>query len=100
MILWNDNLIFQIIENIKLGDELVSFKSLEKILNKIIANPELFYYKIAQELSLEEYNYIKSKINNKSCINCINECLEDELKGCFRWNNPILVGKSKVLRKN
>ena len=100
MILWNDNLIFQIIENIKLGDESVNSKSLEKILNKIIANPELFYYKIAQELSLEEYNYIKSKINNKSCINCINECLDDELKGCFRWNNPILVGKSKVLRKN
>lgn len=65
IILWNDDLIFQIVENIKLGDEAVNSKSLEEILNKIIANPESFYYKITQELSLEEYDYIKSKINNK-----------------------------------
>lgn len=99
IILWNDDLIFQIIENIKLGDESVNSKSLEEILNKIINNPELFYCKIAKELSLEEYNYIKSKIRNKNCVNCINECLDDELKGCFRWNNPTLVGKCKILKK-
>lgn len=98
MILWNDDIIFEMLEKIKYNvyDE---EKPLEQILNKIINNPELFYCKIAQELSLEEYEYIKSKISNKNCINCINECLDDELNGCFRWNNPILVGKCKIIKK-
>lgn len=89
---------FEILEKIKY-DIYDEEKTLEEILNKIINNPELFYRKIAQELSSEEYDYIKSKISNKNCINCGNECLNDELKGCFRWSAPTLVGKCKILKK-
>ena len=93
IILWDDNFIFEILENIRNGFE---SKSLEEIINKILDNPSLFYKKVARELSAEEYNFIKSKIEKK-CSNCINGCGEKTV--CSDWQNDELVGRKKVLTK-
>lgn len=92
-ILWDDNFIFEILENMRNGFE---SKSLEIIINKVLDNPSLFYKKVAYELSKEEYEFIKSKIE-KSCSNCLNNCSESTL--CGNWQNDELVGKKKVLTK-
>lgn len=99
LILWDDNFIHEIIENIKMGNDYINHASLEGILNKILDNPTIFYKKIAQELSLEEYEFLKRKIENKSCLNCSNYCNEKNKNICFDWDNPTLVGKIKILKK-
>ncbi len=91
--LWDDNFIFEILENMRNGFE---SKSLEIIISKVLDNPSLFYKKVAHELSKEEYDFIKSKIE-KSCSNCLNNCSESTL--CGNWQNDELVGKKKVLTK-
>lgn len=71
-------------------------KSLEEIIDKILDNPSLFYEKVAYELSQEEYNFIKSKID-KNCSNCTHKC-ENYQGTCCNWDNKELVGKIKVMR--
>ncbi len=96
MILWNDDLIFEILEKIKYN-VFEEATSLEIIINKILKDQKVFYENVAHELSQEEYEYIKRKIEKKDCTNCSNNC-EDNLEKCSRWDNPELIGRTKVLR--
>lgn len=75
-------------------------------------NSQNFYYKVEEKLSSEERNYIRQNLENKSCTTCTNSrCtvsnfdktgLDEygKLPGanCLGWNNPELIGKSKVLK--
>ena len=96
-ILWDDDYIYETLENAKKDGHFIP-KSLDDILNKIIKNPKKFYEQVAQELSLEEYEYIKSKLDYKSCKNCIYDCMSS--KECSKWKNDELIGRSKILSKN
>ncbi len=84
---------------------------LDKLLDKILENPEEFYIRICKELSHKERNFIISQLENKSCQNCTNRNCPIEYgkkakqdsntqgSNCYKWYNPELIGKSKVLRK-
>lgn len=81
--------------------------SLEKIISKIVDNPREFYIKVSRELSVEEREYIKKLIENKSCVNCSNiscrvETFEknyDEGCSCIGWDNEEFIGRYKILTK-
>lgn len=82
-------------------------KPIDEIINIIIKNPEEFYTKIYKELSLEERDYLKSYIDNKTCENCSNvlcsgyNSLNEDKKFCDNWSNEELIGKEKlILKKN
>lgn len=88
--------------------------NLEDIIEKIIEKPSEFYTKLAYALSVEEREYLKKLIKNRSCNNCINgSCrvehyekvgLDDtgKLQGnsCLGWTNPELVGRQLILKKS
>lgn len=79
--------------------------NLDEIIDKIVENPREFYIKIAEVLSIEEREYLKQVIENKSCMNCSNgtckvetsEKLDNEI--CAAWDNKELIGREKVLFK-
>lgn len=91
--------------SIKRKKEITS-TSLENIINRIIDNPREFYIKVYNELTIEEREYLKSLIEDKTCRNCSNMSCRVETheklssNGCIAWENGELVGKRKVLNKN
>jgi len=90
--------------NIKRKNEIPNF-SLEEIIDKVIENPREFYTKISDELSIEEREYLKSIIQNKTCGNCSNMSCRIETyeklssNACIAWENRELIGKQKILYK-
>ncbi len=106
-ILWDDVFIYKILEEQrKLSKEKLNFapSDLGEIIEKIVNNPSQFYQKIAGELSNEEFLFISSLINEKSCSNCNNlSCRipsdDKPIDNCVEWSNPELIGKMKLLRK-
>ena len=86
---------------------------LSDIIEQIIENPREFYIKLESVLTVEEREYLKQLIENRSCLNCTNgscrveQCekvgLDDEGKpqgsNCLSWNNPELIGRQRILRK-
>lgn len=95
----------KIIENETVDMEITgSYNSkLDDIIEKIIENPREFYVKLANNLSIEEREYLKLLIENKSCMNCSNgtcTVTTNEKLGsgaCIAWDNKELIGKQKVL---
>lgn len=91
----------------------INVTELDKLLNKIIANPNNFYKKICDELTGEERIFILKRLENKCCMNCANESCRVEYNEkvgvdevgkpqgseCAGWFNAELIGRSKVLRK-
>lgn len=84
-------------------DNNIPNESIEKIIDKILNNPRDFYIKISQEISIEEREYIKTLIENKSCINCSNGTCRVEANEktyndiCVAWDNKELIGRQKIL---
>lgn len=102
-ILWDDKKITKYVQRIKtISDKHLSFetKTLEEILDKIVEKPRKFYEQIAQELSSEEYEFVKSQLVSRNCDNCSNDCSNKSMNPCDEWKNDELVGRSKVLTKN
>lgn len=71
---------------------------------EVLLNYEQFYNDIADNLSLEEYKNLKELVENKSCNNCRNgscriEQYEKPIENCIGWENRVLVGKEKALKK-
>lgn len=65
---------------------------------------EEFYEKIANDLTNDEYQFIKKNLDNKDCHTCMNESCKVEsyekpVDDCFGWENKRIIGKSKVLEK-
>lgn len=102
-IIWNDSLIFNYLSDIKDDNKKLDFElaKLDEIVNRILDNPKLFYENIALELSREEYEYLKRKVEIKSCKNCTSYCSGGS-KGylCGSWSNDELIGRSKVKKNN
>lgn len=106
-IIWNNEYIFKILENSRTVEKQgLNFipSNIETIIEKIVEKPNKFYEKIAGELSHEEFLFISSLINEKSCSNCNNlSCripsAEKPIDDCISWRNPSLVGKTKLLRR-
>lgn len=78
---------------------------LNDLLDKVLNNPDEFYTKIADNLSIKEYLYIKDALLNKDCHTCNNgsckiESYEKPIQDCIAWTNRTLIGKSKVLKIN
>lgn len=90
--------------NIKRKNEIPN-SSLEEIIDKVIENTREFYTKISDELSIEEREYLKSIIQNKTCGNCSNMSCRVEThekissNACIAWENRELIGKQKILYK-
>jgi len=88
--------------------------TLEEIIKRIIKNPREFYIRVASILSIEEIEYLKQLIENKSCQNCTNENCHLEYNekigldkmgnihgsNCSEWTNPELIGRKRIMRKN
>jgi hypothetical protein len=83
-------------------------KDLLEIIRNILEDESDFYKKVADQLSIEEYRYIKLSLIGRVCTNCTNGCCSvpsyekygDEGSQCIGWDNRELVGRSKVLRDN
>ncbi len=77
--------------------------NLDKVIDKVLNNSRYFYEEIANNLSLEECELIKSELEGKSCNSCRNNnCIEKEQSKdgyCNEWENKEIIGKSKVLSK-
>lgn len=77
-------------------------KYLKEAIKKIIDNPRNFYIKIANSLTIEEREYLKETIENKSCFNCSNGTCKVETfdktsnEVCVAWDNKELIGKQKI----
>ena len=70
------------------------------------------YFKIATLLTPEERDFIRQRLENKSCTNCTNasckvpnaekigidEFGQSQGHNCLSWNNPEYIGKSRVLK--
>lgn len=90
----------------------IQISKLSDLIDKIIDKPSEFYQKIANKLSIEEKEFIKSHLINKKCLNCTNGCCKVETSekigldefghpvgsSCIAWENSELVGRSKVLK--
>lgn len=90
-----------------------SDQDLSYLIEQIIENPSEFYIKLANVLTVEEREYLKQLIENRSCSNCTNgSCrveqsekvgLDEEGKpqgsNCLSWNNSELIGRQRILRK-
>lgn len=77
---------------------------LSLLISRVVKNPDLFYRKIAEELTPEERQYIKSLLP-KSCVTCSNGCCRVEhvdkpIYDCSGWENNRIVGEYKVLKLN
>lgn len=90
----------------------IKIAELDDLIGKIMDKPAEFYYKVEKLLSPEERMFIISHLSNKSCMNCTNgncniessekigldEFGKPQGSECLGWNNPELVGRSKVLK--
>lgn len=98
-IMWDDSLIFNYLLDIKEDNKNLNFEpaKIEEIIDCILDNSTHFYESIACELSKEEYEYLKRKVEIKSCKNCNSYC-SGRSKGyvCDGWSNDELVGRAKV----
>ena len=80
-------------------------KPLDIIINKILDNPNEFYTKITDELSLSEIYKLKTLITDKSCKNCTNITCQKKSQNssitdyCKDWSNKEIIGKIKLLTK-
>lgn len=86
---------------------------LENLIEKVLKNSSEFYRKLDEVLSVEERDYLRKLIKNKSCNNCANGCCRienyekvgvDEFGrpqggNCASWDNPRLIGKQLILTK-
>lgn len=105
--IWKSEYIYKILENTRtIEKQKLNFtpSDIEIIIEKIVECPDKFYEKIAGELNEEEFLFISSLINEKSCSNCNNmSCrIPSDNKpndNCAEWSNPELIGKMKLLRK-
>lgn len=102
-IIWDDSLIHNYLNEISTKKEKIEFEGsdLEKIITKVLNNPNEFYEKVAKELSVEEYRFIVNHLSiNRSCGNCTKLCSGGPCdEACLQWKNDELVGKAKVLKK-
>lgn len=117
-IIWDDEFIYQnvyqerIIEEVPQHDASlkdfqsnnISLTSLDKLIEKIVENPGLFYEKVAHELSESEYDYIMRLITNKTCNNCKNDTCKivvcaSNIGPCSEWLNDEMIGKRRFLIK-
>lgn len=79
---------------------------IEEIIDRILDNPREFYINIANELSIEEREYIKKTITNKRCNTCLNGTCRVESNekhnddACVAWDNKELIGRQKILHQN
>ena len=97
----------------RLAANKINSTPLGNLLDKILENPNEFFEKIEEELTVEERLFILSELKNKSCMSCTNGCCDvpsyekvgvDEFgkpegSECIGWFNSRLIGRSKVLRK-
>ncbi|MDD3305463.1 MAG: hypothetical protein PHT75_05075 [Bacilli bacterium] len=82
-------------------------KELLEIIRNLIKNERKFYIAVADQLSIEEYQYIERALIGMRCYNCTNGCCRvpsyekygDAGDGCIGWQNREYVGRSKVLRE-
>lgn len=80
--------------------------TLDEVIEKVLENPRDFFIKVANTLFIEELDYLKLLIENKSCANCSNgickvETIEKSCNDiCVAWDNKELIGKQKILAKN
>lgn len=80
--------------------------SIDDVVEKIIENPRELFIKIANTLSIQERDYLKLLIENKSCINCSNgTCRVESAEKtpndiCVAWDNKELIGRQKILTKD
>lgn len=78
---------------------------LDKIIERVVENPQEFYEKIASVLTPQEKEFVKMQIQNKSCLNCTNpschvESYEKTMDTCcVAWENQELVGQQLLLIK-
>lgn len=100
------------IEQIAIAND-INVTKLDDLLNKILDNPNEFFKKICDELTVEERNFILKKLENKSCMNCTNKSCRVEYSEkigfdefgkpqgneCFGWFNAELIGRSKILKR-
>lgn len=98
---------------LKKYDTKTNITPLANLIDRILEDPDEFYERIAEELTVEERLFILDELKNKSCLSCTNGCCSvpsyekvgvDEsgkLVGseCIGWFNARLIGRSKVLRK-
>lgn len=81
-------------------------KNTKPLLEEILENPSDFYKKAASILSLEEKEFIRGQIQNKSCNNCMNDSCKVESSEksrfdfCVAWDNEELIGMQRILNKN
>ena len=86
--------------------------TLEYLIEKVVENSSEFYIKLANVLSIEEREFLKQLIENRSCSNCINgscsvencekvgldEFGKPQGSSCLDWNNNELIGRQRILR--
>lgn len=93
----------EIINDERLISTLYENTPLDEIFDKIFDDPGLLYYKVAECLSPEEYDFIKEKIGDKKCDDCRNSHCDilytNRRENCDKWDNKILIGKYKVLKR-
>lgn len=98
-IIWDDSLIYSYLCDIRCDNKKLSFEpsKLDEIVDRILDDPKMFYENIARELSEEEYEYLKRKVEIKSCKNCTSFCSNDKKRYiCESWSNDELIGRAKV----
>lgn len=92
----------------------IAISTLDELLEKIGQKPDDFYKKIGEALTPQERMYIIQRLENKSCMSCVNGSCRvpyhekvrfdviDRPAGfqCLGWMNHAIVGKSKVLQIN
>ncbi len=102
------------LEELNSDVEITITSTLEDLIDKVLQNPKEFYIKLADSLSVNEREYLKTLIKNKYCGNCLNGSCRvqnnekiglDEfgnIQGseCYGWNNYELIGRERVLSKN
>lgn len=79
--------------------------ALDKIIERVIENPQDFYNKIAAILTPQEKEFLISQIKGKNCFNCANascrvQFYEKTIETCcVAWNNQEMIGKQLLLVK-
>lgn len=79
---------------------------IENLLMKILENNNQIYREIANQLTDEEYQNIKTNIEEKTCRTCMNGTCrvpneeKSTSENCIGWENPEIIGKIKLLQNN
>lgn len=68
-------------------------------------NLDIYFEMVCQKLRPQQMAKIINDLEGKNCSNCRNDNCQSsmsnslEFTNCVGWFNPVLIGKSKVLKK-